>query len=106
MNTSASAANKKLFLALGIITVVFVACCILPLSQNAKNIVIKTVLFAYMSTAWNLMCGYTGRLSLGHSAYIAVGAYTTIILYQTFGVTPCFFEAEDGVHCYIRAEIT
>ena len=21
---------------------------------------------------------------------------------ETFGVTPCFYETEDGVHCYIR----
>ena len=34
------------------------------------------------------MCGYTGRLSLGHSAYIAVGAYTSLILYRNFAITP------------------
>ena len=34
------------------------------------------------------MCGYTGRLSLGHSAYIAVAAYTSLILYRSLAVTP------------------
>ena len=26
-------------------------------------------------TAWNIVCEYTGQLSLGHSLYVGVGAY-------------------------------
>jgi branched-chain amino acid transport system permease protein len=50
-----------------------------------------------MGTAWNIMCGYAGRLSLGHSAFIAVGAYTTLILFQSFNLSPWLGMLAGGV---------
>lgn len=80
--------NGKLFAALGIITVILLILCFTPIGIYNKHIIIQTMFYAYMATAWNLMCGYTGRLSLGHSAYIAVAAYTSLILYRSFNLTP------------------
>ena len=80
--------DGRLFLALGAGTVLLLICCAAPIGIYNKHIVIQTMFYAYMATAWNLMCGYTGRLSLGHSAYIAVAAYTSLILYRSFGLTP------------------
>ena len=72
--------DGKMFIALGAITVILLVCCVAPIGIYNKHIIIQTMFYAYMATAWNLMCGYTGRLSLGHSAYIAVAAYTSLIL--------------------------
>lgn len=34
-----------------------------------------TLMFALIATGWNLMGGFTGYISLGHSAFFGVGAY-------------------------------
>ncbi|HWQ80032.1 MAG TPA: branched-chain amino acid ABC transporter permease [Anaerovoracaceae bacterium] len=80
--------NTSFFLIISSLTVVLMIGCFAPLGIYPKHIIIQTMFYAYMATAWNLMCGYTGRLSLGHSAYIAVAAYTSLILYKSFALTP------------------
>jgi len=44
--------------------------------------------FAYTGQAWNILLGFAGQLSLGHSLYLGVGAYTAAALYHHFGVGP------------------
>ena len=36
---------------------------------------VLTVMFALMATGWNFMGGFTGYISLGHSAFFGIGAY-------------------------------
>jgi branched-chain amino acid transport system permease protein len=44
----------------------------------------------YMAAAMslNLLLGYTGQISLGHSAFFGIGAYTTAILVSKYGWSP------------------
>jgi ABC-type branched-subunit amino acid transport system ATPase component len=44
--------------------------------------------FAYVSQAWNLMMGFAGQLSLGHSLYVGLGAYASAALFVHFGIGP------------------
>ena len=44
--------------------------------------------FAYAGQAWNIMMGFAGQLSLGHSLYLGVGAYAAAGLYFHFGIGP------------------
>jgi branched-chain amino acid transport system permease protein len=44
--------------------------------------------FAYAGQAWNIMMGFAGQLSLGHSLYLGVGAYAAAALYFHFGICP------------------
>jgi branched-chain amino acid transport system permease protein len=44
--------------------------------------------FAALTGAWNLISGFAGQLSLGHSGFFAVGAYTSTLLYMNHGITP------------------
>lgn len=57
------------------------------------NNYILTVLTTILSTAllgqsWNLMSGYAGQFSFGHAAFFGTGAYTSVVLYTTFGISP------------------
>lgn len=38
--------------------------------------------------AWNIVGGYAGQHSLGHSAYFGLGAYTTVMLFEQAHVSP------------------
>jgi len=40
----------------------------------------QVVCYAVAILALNLVIGYSGQISLGHSAFVGIGAYTTIIL--------------------------
>jgi branched-chain amino acid transport system permease protein len=44
--------------------------------------------FAYSGQAWNILMGFAGQLSLGHSLYLGVGAYAAAALYFHFGIGP------------------
>lgn len=39
-----------------------------------------TFLYVTLSTAWNIMGGYTGQTSFGHATFYGLGAYATVIL--------------------------
>jgi len=52
------------------------------------NILILTFLYAYLSSAWNILAGFTGQLSFGHAAFFGLGAYTAAMLWIMFGLTP------------------
>ena len=43
---------------------------------------------AYTGQAWNVMMGFAGQLSLGHSLYVGVGAYVAAGLFFHFGIGP------------------
>jgi len=45
-------------------------------------------LFATMATSWNIMGGYTGYKSLGHSAFYGLGAYLVAIAANQLGWNP------------------
>jgi branched-chain amino acid transport system permease protein len=46
------------------------------------NLLIFTLMFATMSSAWNLVGGFAGYPSLGHAAFFGIGAYTLGIWYH------------------------
>lgn len=48
----------------------------------------NVLLFAMMATSWNIMGGYTGYKSLGHSAFYGLGAYFVAIAANQLGWNP------------------
>jgi len=52
------------------------------------HIVIMIYLFATMGQAWNVLGGYTGQFSFGHSLFFGLGAYVSTLLYLKLGITP------------------
>jgi branched-chain amino acid transport system permease protein len=58
------------------------------------TIAIYTLMYAGLSTAWNLLGGFSGYVSLGHVAFFGVGAYAIALKFQHGGIgagyTPFF----------------
>jgi branched-chain amino acid transport system permease protein len=42
--------------------------------------------YVVLSESWNLISGFTGYLSFGHSMFIGIGAFTTFILFDAYGI--------------------
>jgi branched-chain amino acid transport system permease protein len=62
----------------------------LPLFANPYVLSVATLIlfFAFTGQAWNVMMGFAGQLSLGHSLYVGVGAYAAAGLYFHYGIGP------------------
>ncbi|MCW2880704.1 MAG: amino acid/amide transporter rane protein 2, family / amino acid/amide transporter [Sphaerisporangium sp.] len=72
----------------------------LPLvSDNGylQNMAIMVFLLAVMASGWNIISGYTGYVSLGQSAFLGAGAYTTALLSIHTGVSPLLAAPAGGV---------
>jgi branched-chain amino acid transport system permease protein len=78
----------KLLVASGLVLV-----ALLPISLQSTyilHIMILTFVSIIMGSAWNILGGYTGQYSVGHSAYFGVGAYTTMVLLQFRHIAPWY----------------
>jgi branched-chain amino acid transport system permease protein len=52
------------------------------------HLIVITMVFAALATAWNIVGGFAGQLSLGHAGFFGVGAYTSSILFVDHGISP------------------
>jgi branched-chain amino acid transport system permease protein len=52
------------------------------------HIFVTICVFAGLSTAWNIVGGYAGQLSLGHTIFYGIGAYTAALMIQHWGLSP------------------
>jgi branched-chain amino acid transport system permease protein len=71
--------------------ILLVALILLPLpiaDVYTRNLIIITILFAGLAQAWNILGGYCGQISLGHSLYFGVGGYVSTLLFVQGGVPP------------------
>lgn len=57
-------------------------------SGFTKHVFILILLFACMSQAWNILGGYCGQVSFGHSVFFGIGAYGAGMAVVTYGATP------------------
>jgi branched-chain amino acid transport system permease protein len=78
---------KKEFVYLGILAVLMLA---LPAVAGPYWLSVATLIlyFAYTGQAWNVMMGFAGQLSLGHSLYVGVGAYAAGAIFFHYGIGP------------------
>ena len=78
---------KKEFIYLAILGGLLAA---LPAFAGPYALSVATLIlyFAYTGQAWNVMMGFAGQLSLGHSLYVGVGAYAAGALFFHYGIGP------------------
>ncbi len=55
-------------------------------STCITNIMIPFYCFALSAFGLNILAGYAGQISIGHAAFMAVGAYGSFILYGRYGI--------------------
>lgn len=52
------------------------------------QVLLLAVMFGALGSAWNLVGGFLGRVSFGHSVFIGIGGYSTLLLLQHLKLTP------------------
>jgi branched-chain amino acid transport system permease protein len=58
----------------------------LGLAHWVLNMLVFTLMYAVMSSAWNLLGGFAGYPSLGHGAFFGIGAYAATLWFQHHAV--------------------
>lgn len=59
----------------------------LGLAHWVLNMLVFTLMYAVMSSAWNLTGGFAGYPSLGHAAFFGFGAYATAIWFEHHSIS-------------------
>ena len=70
----------------GVVTAAFAA---FPLTNPAPYLMtyaLFTVMYMVLASAWNILGGYSGYLSLGHAAFFGIGAYAEAILFEHISI--------------------
>jgi branched-chain amino acid transport system permease protein len=52
------------------------------------DVLIMILLWALLASSWNIAGGYAGMFSLGHGAFIGIGAYASSMLFIHFKLSP------------------
>lgn len=74
-----------------VLVIIFVALLIYPwvfTKPFPRHLAIMIFLYALMGSAWNVVGGYMGQVSLGHAVFFALGAYTSSILLIKLNISP------------------
>lgn len=71
-----------------VVALVLLAACVLPFVVSNYRTFQFTLAIVYSIAllGLNMLTGYNGQISLGHGAFYAIGAYTTAILMDLYGV--------------------
>jgi len=80
--------NRTRTVSLIVIAVVVLALPLFLSQRYLFRILINIFFFAALGSAWNIIGGYAGQLSLGHAAFLALGAYSTGLLLLHYNVAP------------------
>jgi len=82
----------KRFLSLRLPVILLAAALLLyPLvltSAFYRDIGVTFLLAAISASAWNIVGGYAGQVSVGHSMFFGLGAYTPLLFYSLWGWPP------------------
>lgn len=70
--------------------VLLAALAVTPLlgpGKYALHLMVMALLWSYIYTSWSIM-GRLGLVSFGHGAFLGIGAYTVVMLWNLAGVSP------------------
>ena len=89
-----------------VIAAALIVLAVIPLASKDlyyQSVLMLTFLLAIAASGWNIMGGYAGYISLGNSAFVGLGAYTTGILAVKLGISPFAGCLAGGLVCALAA---
>jgi branched-chain amino acid transport system permease protein len=92
MTARAATANERTapFRTISLVIAAVVVAGVFPLFARQQLVVAGILILfnCYLAQCWNLAAGYAGQFSLGHTVFLAAGAYTSTVLFRDYGVSP------------------
>lgn len=78
--------KKLLFYILGIVVMAFMP--LFVTSTFNRHVLCLILLWSIIGMGWNFIGGYAGQVSIGHSVFYGIGAYSAAIGFYKFNITP------------------
>jgi branched-chain amino acid transport system permease protein len=78
------------FIALAVALILVIAAPWIITDAFYMHLMIMVLMWTVLGAAWNILGGFAGQVSFGHSAFLGAGAYTTMILYLSLGISPWY----------------
>lgn len=75
---------------LSVVVAVAIAYPLLLSSPFQQRLGALVLLYAIAASAWNIVGGYAGQVSVGHVVFFGCGAYAAMGAYAKFGLSPLF----------------
>ena len=86
---------------------IFVVLALYPVTSPHRayeqGVLLLAFLLAIMAVSWNIISGFAGYVSLGHSVFLGIGSYTGALLAEKLGVNPLWFLPAGGVVAFVVA---
>lgn len=79
---------SKRSLVLLIAAVILMLAPVIAGSNYFLHIAVLVCVFGGLATAWNIVGGYAGQISLGHAVFYGIGSYTAVIMMLRFELSP------------------
>jgi ABC-type branched-subunit amino acid transport system ATPase component/ABC-type branched-subunit amino acid transport system permease subunit len=76
-----------------------------PGATYYQTVLFTTFMLGVQAVSWNIISGYAGYVSLGHSAFLGIGSYTAAILALHTGVNPLWVAPLGGVVAVVLATL-
>src|SRR6185369_4030910 len=57
-------------------------------ARYSQHVLILVLLYVALGSAWNILGGFAGQLSLGHAAFFGIGAYTAAVIASKTSLSP------------------
>jgi ABC-type branched-subunit amino acid transport system ATPase component/ABC-type branched-subunit amino acid transport system permease subunit len=76
-----------------------------PWSPYTQGIALLMFLLAIQASSWNIISGYAGYTSLGHSMFLGLGSYTIAIVALHTGVNPLWIAPLGGITAVVVATL-
>jgi ABC-type branched-subunit amino acid transport system ATPase component/ABC-type branched-subunit amino acid transport system permease subunit len=76
-----------------------------PWQPYPQGVMLLGFLLAVQAVSWNIISGYAGYISLGHSMFLGLGSYTAAIIALHSGVNPLWVAPLGGVTAVLVAVV-
>jgi branched-chain amino acid transport system permease protein len=76
-----------------------------PWQPYPQGVMLLAFLLAIQAVSWNIISGYAGYISLGHSMFLGLGSYTAAIVALHTGVNPLWVAPLGGVTAVLVAVV-
>jgi ABC-type branched-subunit amino acid transport system ATPase component/ABC-type branched-subunit amino acid transport system permease subunit len=90
---------------IGLFAALFLYPVILPFAVYEQGVLLLAFLLALMAVSWNIISGFAGYVSLGHSVFLGLGAYTGGLLAESYQVNPLWFMPLGGLVAFVAAAL-
>jgi len=79
---------KRTTLYLSMLSLFLIAAPFVFQARYSQHVLILVLLYITLGSAWNILGGVAGQLSLGHAAFFGIGAYTAAIIASKSALSP------------------